>query len=155
MLSHAARTSPIKIFDVCRFWIAFKEELRRAFAAVGQSPYWMMKLISHMITFEETLNTSLNYVLQLIEAAEGFEQIAKKLRPIDKIVFLALSSGNSPFSKELLQKIDRETSVKGVYPNVQRALRRLIEQHLVTQITKGEYEIEKPGFKEYLTKVFG
>ena len=114
----------------------------------------MMKVISHMITFEETLNASLNYVLQLIEAAEDFEQIAKKLRPIDKIVFLALSSGHSPFSKELLQKIDRETSVKGVYPNVQRSLKRLIEQHLVTQISKGEYKIEKPGFKEYLTKVF-
>jgi 2-hydroxy-3-keto-5-methylthiopentenyl-1-phosphate phosphatase len=131
-----------------------KEELQRTFAAVDQSPYWMMKVISYMITFEETLNSSLDYVMQLIEAAEGFEQIAKKLKPIDKIVFLALSSGHSPFSKELLQKIDRETSVKGVYPNVQRSLKRLKEQHLVTQISKGEYEIEKPGFKEYLTKIF-
>lgn len=131
-----------------------KEELRRTFFAVDESPYWMMKVISHMITFEDTLNASLNYVLQLIEAAEGFEQIAKKLRPIDKIVFLALASGHSPFSKELLQKIDRETKTKGVYPNVQRSLKRLIEQHLVTQISKGEYKIEKPGFKEYLGKVF-
>lgn len=129
------------------------QELRRAFDAVDQSPYWMMKVISYMITFEETLKISINYVLQLIEAAEGFEEIAKKLKPTDKIIFLALSSGQSPFSKELLQKIDRETSVKGVYPNVQRSLKRLIEQHLVTQISKGEYKIEKPGFKEYLMKV--
>jgi predicted transcriptional regulator len=91
-------------------------------------------------------------VQQLIEAAEGFAQIAKNLKPVDKIVFLALSSGQNPFSKELLRKIDRETSVKGVYPNVQRSLKRLIEQDLVTQIIKGKYEIEKPGFKEYLTR---
>lgn len=129
------------------------EELRRAFFAVDQSPYWMMKVISHMITFDETLNNSVDYVLQLIEVAEGFELIAKKLKPIDKIIFLALSSGNSPFSKDLLEKIDRETDVKGVYPNVQRSLKRLIERHLVTQISKGEYKIEKPGFKEYLMKI--
>lgn len=129
-----------------------KEALRRAFIAVNQSPYWMMKIISHMITFEETLDVSLNYVQQLMEVAEGFEQVSKKLNPIDKIIFLALLSGQSPFSKELLQKIDRETSVKGVYPNVQRSLKRLIEWNLVTQISKGEYKIEKPGFKEYITK---
>ncbi len=131
-----------------------QHELKRAFFAVDQSPYWMMKVVSHMITFQNTLNASLDYVLQLIEAAEGFEQIAKKLRPIDKIVFLALSSGQTPFSKELLEKIDRETNVKGMYANVQRSLKRLIGQNLVTQIAKGEYEIEKPGFKEYLTKTF-
>lgn len=126
--------------------------LNQAFIAVDQSPYWMMKVISHILTFDETLDVSVNYVLQLMEAAEGFEQVAKKLKPIDKIVFLALSSGQSPFSKELLEKVDRETSVKGVYPNVQRSLKRLIEHHLVTQISKGEYEIEKPGFKEYLLR---
>ena len=78
----------------------------------------MMKVISHMITFEDTLNGSLKYVLQLIETAERFDQIEKKLKPIDKIVFLALSDGKSPFSKPSLIKIEKETSVKGIYPNV-------------------------------------
>ena len=126
------------------------KNLSQAFSAVDQSPYWMMKVISHMITFDEDLSCSLNYVLQLIEAAEGFDRIKKKMKPIDKIVFMALSSGQSPFTKELLSKIERETLVKGIYPNVQRSLQRLIEQHLISQIEKGEYKIEKPGLKRYL-----
>lgn len=124
--------------------------LKHAFSAVDQSPYWMMKIISHMITFGEGLQTSVKYVLQLIETAEGFERIEKKLKPIDKIVFLALSDGKSPFSRSLLEKIERETNVKGIYPNVQRALKRLIEKQLVSQVEKGEYKIEKPGLKRYL-----
>lgn len=128
------------------------ESLRRAFIAVDRSPYWMMKLISHMITFNEVLDVSVKYILELIEVAEGFEQIVKRLKPIDKIIFLELSEGHSPFSQKLLERIDRETSVKGVYPNVQRSLKRLIEYQLVTQRSKGEYEIEKPGFKAYLTR---
>ncbi len=126
------------------------KELHTIFNAIDQSPYWMMKVVSHMVTFDDGLKNSLNYVLQLIDAAEGFDQIIANLKPIDKIVFLALSSGQSPFSNELLQKIDHETAVKGIYPNVQRSLQRLIEHNLVTQIAKGEYEIEKPGFRQYL-----
>jgi len=126
--------------------------LSAAFMAIDRSPYWMMKVISHMITFDETLNVSLEYVLQLIEAAEGFEELAKQLKPIDVIVFMALCNNMSPFSKALLKKIDQETSVKGVYPNVQRSLKRLIGYSLVTQISKGEYQVERPGFKEYLIK---
>ena len=126
------------------------KSLTHAFSAVDQSPYWMMKIISHMITFDENINASINYVSQLIEAAEGFDRIKKAMKPVDKIVFLALSSGKSPFSKELLAKIERETPVKGIYPNVQRSLQRLIEQHLISQVEKGQYKIEKPGFKKYL-----
>lgn len=126
------------------------KQLSRAFSAVDHSPYWMMKVISHIITFNESLNGSLNYVLELMETTEGFDQISKKMKSIDKIVFLALSSGESPFSKSLLEKIDQETSIKGVVPNVQRSLQRLIEQHLISQIEKSEYKIEKPGLKRYL-----
>lgn len=129
-----------------------QESLSNAFQSVDQSPHWMMKVISHMITFNETLDNSLDYVLQLIEAAECFDEIYKQLKPVDIIIYLRLSEGKSPFSKELLEKIDQETSVKGVYPNVQRSLKRLIGQHLVTQVIKGKYEIEKPGFKVYLER---
>ena len=127
-----------------------KEAMQKAFSAVDHSPYWMMKIISHIITFENDIDNALNYVLQLMEAAEGFDQIAKQMKPVDKIVFLALSDNKSPFSEAVLKQIDDNTSVKGVYSNVQRSLQRLIEKQLVSQKTKGEYVIEKPGLKRYL-----
>jgi len=128
------------------------KDLTQVFSSIDCSPYWMMKIISHMITFDESLNKSQEYVLQLIEAAEDFDGVIKKMKPIDKIVFLALSEEQSPFSKELLAKIEQETSVKGIFANVQRSIHRLIEQNLVSQIEKGVYKIEKPGLKRYLLK---
>ncbi|MCW5590220.1 MAG: hypothetical protein KIT27_11240 [Legionellales bacterium] len=127
-----------------------KTELSKAFEAVDYSPYWMMKVVSHYIIYREGLKFSLDYVLQLIEAAEGFEEIKKNMKPIDKIVYLGLSSGKSPFSNELLSEIDQKTSVKGVYSNVQRSLKRLMKAHLISQINKGEYYVEKPGLRKYL-----
>lgn len=129
---------------------ASKQKLMEAFASLDFSPYWMMKVISHMITFKESIKASLDYVLNLMDAAEGFERIAKKMKTIDKIVFLSLTSGKSPFSKEVLKEIDSTTTIKGVYPNVQRSLQRLIEQQLVSQIKRGEYNVEKPGLKRFL-----
>lgn len=125
-------------------------ELQDAFEAVDNSPYWMMKIVSHMITYKVQLNEAKTYILQLLEAAEGYESIAERMKPIDRLVYLALSEGKSPFSKVLLEKIDKETPVKGIYPNVQRAIKRLSEQHLISQVEKGTYNVEKPGLKRFV-----
>lgn len=124
--------------------------LRQTFASYDFSPYWLMKFISHLITFGPDVKQSQEYIQALLEASEGFEDIAKRMKPIDHIVFLALSNGKSPFSKSLLTQIDQKTQIKGIVANVQRSLKRLCEQHLISQIQKGEYYIEKPGLKRYL-----
>ena len=126
------------------------KSLQQAFYNLDQSPYWMMKLISQMITFKADVNEAQEHVLQLIEAAEDFEGIAKRMKPIDRMVFLALCRGANPFSKELMAKIDKEAGVKGVPSNIQRAIKRLSEANLVSQLHKGEYNIEKPGMRRYL-----
>ena len=109
-----------------------------------------MKLIAQMITFKATVEEALEYVLQLMEATEDFEGISKKLKPIDRLVFLALCKGTTPFSKELMARIDKETDVKGVASNIQRAIKRLSEASLISQTRKDGYNIEKPGLKRYL-----
>ena len=126
------------------------QPLLRAFSELDKSPYWMMKQISHMITDQASVSESLEHVHQLMEATEGFEGISKRMKPIDKLVFLALCAGINPFSKELMAKIGSETEVKGVPSNVQRAIKRLSEANLISQSTKSVYNIEKPGLKRYL-----
>jgi len=126
------------------------QPLRKAFLDLDQSPYWMMKLIAQMITFKATVEEALEYVLQLMEATEDFEGISKRLKPIDRLVFLALCKGTNPFSKELMARIDKETDVKGVASNIQRAIKRLSEASLISQTRKDGYNIEKPGLKRYL-----
>lgn len=124
--------------------------LVKAFSVLENSPYWMMKLIGFMITSKASIDEAMNYVLRLLDAAEGLESIAQKMRPIDRIVFLALAEGKNPFSKELLAKVDKKSNVKGVPSNIQRAIARLSEYNLVSQIHKGEYYVEKPGLRRYL-----
>ena len=124
--------------------------LQRAFTDLDQSPYWMMKLITRMITNKSTVEESLQHVLALIEAAEDLEGIAKRMKSVDKLVFLALCEGANPFSKELMSRVDQETSVKGVPSNIQRAIKRLAEANLISLIPKGGYNIEKPGMKRFL-----
>lgn len=116
-------------------------QLHSVFKAVDQSPYWMMKIISYMITFEASLSTSEDYILNLINAADRFEETANKLKKIDKLVFLALSHGKNPFSKEVLSKVDQDTDIKGVAPNIQRSLKRLIDRQLISQVDKGQYNM--------------
>ncbi len=126
------------------------QPLRKAFSDLDQSPYWMMQLIAQMITFKATVEEALEYVLQLMEATEDFEGISKRLKPIDKLVFLALCQGANPYSKELMAKIDKDAGIKGVPSNIQRAIKRLSEANLISQIRKKGYNIEKPGLKRYL-----
>ena len=106
--------------------------------------------IDFMITSRASIDEAMDHVVRLLDAAEGLESIAQKMRPIDRIVFLALAEGKNPFSKELLAKVAMESNVKGVPSNIQRAIARLSEDNLVSQIHKGEYYIEKPGLRRYL-----
>jgi uncharacterized protein len=126
------------------------QSLNKAFMALDQSPYWMMKLIANMVTFRMSVEAAQEHVLNLMEAAEGFEAIAGNLKTIDKIVFLALCEKRNPFSKDLMEQVDQQTDVKGVPSNIQRSIQRLSDTHLVSQVVKGQYFIEKPGLRRYL-----
>lgn len=126
------------------------QPLNKAFGHLDHSPYWMMKMIANMVTFKNGVDAAQHHILQIMEAAEGFEVIAKRMKPIDRIVFLALCDRKNPFSKALMAQIDRETTNKGIPPNIQRSIQRLSEANLISQIHKGEYYIEKPGLKRYL-----
>ena len=138
-----------KLADDHRMVVPVKP-LVKAFSALESSPYWMMKLIGFMITSRASIDEAMDHVVRLLDAAEGLESIAQKMRPIDRIVFLALAEGKNPFSRELLAKVAMESNVKGVPSNIQRAIARLSEDNLVSQIHKGEYYIEKPGLRRYL-----
>lgn len=126
------------------------QPLRKAFDQLDRSPYWMMKLISHLITYKKTVAESVDFVLQLMEAAEGLQATAENMKAIDRVVFLGLCEGLTPFSREMLARIETQTEVKGIAPNVQRAISRLSEANLISQIQKGQYIIEKPGLRRYL-----
>ncbi len=126
------------------------QPLMKAFQQTDSSPYWMMKLIAHLVTYKVSVNDAVKHITQTMEAAEGYEQVVSSLKPIDKLVFLALCNSENPYSKALLQTIEETTELKGIASNVQRSIQRLTGAHIISQIRKGEYLIEKPGLRRYL-----
>ena len=90
-----------------------------------------MKLISHLITHQAPVDQSLEYILQLMEATEDFEGIDQRMKPIDRMVFLALCDGANIFSKEFMDKVDKESNVRGIQSNIQRSIARLGEANLI------------------------
>lgn len=124
--------------------------LSKAFEHVDRSPYWLMKMISLILTYKMSVEQAHEQIIDLMDAAEGFEEISKKMKPIDRLVFLALCEGKNPYSKEMMVRVEKETDVKGIPPNIQRAIKRLSETNLISQHNKGDYHIEKPGLRRYL-----
>lgn len=124
--------------------------LEKAFKDFDRSPYWMMKLIAQMVTADATVKEAVEFVSQLIEAAEGYEEVSRRMKSIDRLVFLALSNGESPFSKELMRRVDKETDVKGIPSNIQRAIARLSEAGIISKYGNDGYHIEKPGLSRFL-----
>lgn len=124
--------------------------LTKAFSGLDHSPYWMQRLVESLVTEKCTVSQAMDYTLELLNAAEGFEETAQKMKPVDRLVFLELADSGNPFSRAMLDRIEAQTSNKGIPGTVQRAIARLMEANLVSQLRKGEYHIEKPGLRCYL-----
>ena len=88
-----------------------RKALWSAFVAVDHSPYWMMKMVSYMITFATTLPNARHHVEAMMEATENFGEVARSLKPLDKLVFIELCEHGNPFSKQFMAKVDAQTDV--------------------------------------------
>ncbi|MGC1508700.1 MAG: hypothetical protein WA819_09745, partial [Ketobacter sp.] len=73
--------------------------LSKAFDHVDRSTYWLMKMISLILTYKMSVEQAHEQIIDLMDAAEGFEEISKKMKTIDRLVFLALCEGKNPYSK--------------------------------------------------------
>lgn len=129
--------------------------LQSVFANFDHSPYWMMKLVSHLITYRTTLPEAESQTIGLLETSEGLDKLAKQLKPIDKIVFCAIANHIAPYSKPVLEQIGEETHLKGSQSNVQRSISRLCTLQIISAQGRGLYHVEKPGLKRYLIALDG
>ena len=126
--------------------------LHQAFKDFDKSPYWMMKMVSYMVTFENRLKEAVGYTLGLMEASQGFAELAVSMKPIDRIVFIALCENKSPFSDEILRRVASDTELKGIASNVQRSINRLKSSNIISQSVSRTYYVEKPGLRKFLEK---
>lgn len=126
------------------------DALMKVFESLERSPYWVLKVVNYMVTSDLKLSDAHGLVQEILEKASNIEVIAKKLKPIDIIVFLTITEDKSPFTSDVLARIEKETPVKGVSSNVQRSITRLKNMHIISQLAPAEYQIELPGLSNYL-----
>ena len=126
------------------------QSLQRAFDDFERSPYWMMKMISYLVTYKHNLKDAMSFTLTLMEESEGFADIAKKMKSVDVIVYITLCEGEGPFSEEVLARVAKETKLKGIPGNIQRSLERLKDSNVISQTASGKYHVEKPGLRNFI-----
>jgi len=124
--------------------------LQQAFEDFDYSPYWMMKMISYLVTFENRLKDAIDYTMVVMEASEGFTALANSMKPIDTIIYNALCENKSPYSEDILNRIANETELKGIASNVQRSINRLKSSNIISQTVSRTYHVEKPGLRKFL-----
>lgn len=124
--------------------------LQKAFEDFDKSPFWIMKMVSQLVTFKPCLQEAVDYTLTMMEASEGFEKLADTMKPIDIIVFKLIYEGQSPFTEDVLERIANETGLKPIPGNIQRSIARLKSLNIISQSASRIYNIEKPGLKKYL-----
>lgn len=128
------------------------EQLAATFDRLDKSPFWMLRTVHRLLTIDPDLETAEAMVQELLIEAEGLPKIAEKMNQVDKIVFLSIVSGNSPYSEETLKSIEELTTNKPTTSTVQKALGRLKSANLISQAGRGDFLAEKPGLAAYLTK---
>ncbi len=127
--------------------------LQQAFNDFDKSPYWMMKMVSHLVTFENRLSEAVDYTMVVMEASEGFFELAQAMKPIDIIVYKTLCEDKSPFTKDVLAVVANETELKGIASNIQRSIERLKGSNIISQTASRKYHVEKPGLRKYLEDI--
>jgi predicted transcriptional regulator len=110
----------------------------------------MIKMIFYLVTFENRLEEAVDYTMIVMEASKGFLELAKTMKPIDSIVYKALCENKSPFTEEMLKKVESGTDLKGIASNVQRSINRLKNLNMISQAVSRSYRIEKPGLRKFL-----
>ncbi len=120
------------------------------FQKLDCNPYYMRMILQAMIIQASDdiehcyANVKENIALQL-----GYPEKWKKLKRMDRIVYIAITDNLPIYATDTLDLISKQADKNVTTSQVQRSVDRLIIQHLISQIRRGEYLIENPGFKEW------
>jgi len=92
----------------------------------------MMRVVNRVITTSENLLSATDYTLELLQNAAGYDELSRKMKVADKIVYCAIANGEIPYSTKTMDSIDRDTTVRGNKSNIQRSLTGLKEWNLIS-----------------------
>jgi hypothetical protein len=127
------------------------EDLEACFDELDKSPYWFIKVLHKMILHKISLSKSLTLVMDNIIEAEGYLDIYKKLKPLDKLVMVAIGTNmDEIFSESVVNKFTEVMRKKIKVSTVQYTVKKLEALQLITKMSRGEYVIEQPSLRSFI-----
>lgn len=127
-----------------------QKALLTAFENLNHSPYWMIKAVQRLVLKQnKTLRAATDYIINLLAEVEDYASVWDQMSELDRCVYAILTKGEKLFSNATLNKLSKQLD-RIIHQNaVQRSVKSLIQKHLITQVNRGEYLFEMPGFHKY------
>lgn len=120
------------------------------FQKLDFNPYYMRMILQAMIIqVTDDIDCCYADVKENIALQLGYPEKWKNLRSLDRIVYLAITDNLPIYAVDTLDYLSKQANKNITTGQVQKSVDRLISQNLISQIRRGEYLIENPGFKEW------
>ncbi|MCY4200600.1 MAG: hypothetical protein OXF31_12455 [Gammaproteobacteria bacterium] len=84
---------------------------------------------------------------------EFLSGLRSRMSPLDQAVFLEVARNpeiGGLHSQRFLEDLEHVVGKRVTRANVGRRLQRLVEQNLISVVRRGQYQVEMPGFAEWL-----
>jgi len=125
------------------------------FNSVNSSPYWIIRLVRHLVMEQRDLKSSIQYIKGIITKESDFDNLLDELTLIEKIVFVRINRSKSLYSKEAYLAY-KKYNIEATRSSILNAIKKIKNKRLITKVGSS-YLIEEAGFiiavEGYLTKV--
>ncbi len=127
------------------------ESMKAAFVSLDFSPYWFISVLFKMILHKIELMEALDVVRDEITEIEGYASLYNKLKPLDRIVLMALTTNSHDiFSEATAKEYSKILSEPIKVTTIQYTVNKLIKLQLVTKLGRSDYVVERPGLGQYI-----
>ena len=130
--------------------------LHMQFSRLDQNPFYVREALKIMALEPGlTLYAAIERVLMAVAEQNDYHGVWAKLRPLDRALFLAVvrnPGGRGLHSQEHVDALSELIGKRVSRTLIGRRLQRLVEQNLVSKTKRGSYQVEMPGFAEWVLR---
>ncbi len=124
------------------------------FQRLSHNPFYLVSIIK-LVALDPGISLGKAYdrVFDGLARQSNYEGKWKRLKPLDRQVYLAIASAKSLYTADQLAEFSRQVGKNVTSTTVQKSVRRLLDAHMVSPgEERGRYVTELPGFAEWCVR---
>ena len=130
--------------------------LLEQFVRLGRIPFYVREAMKLMALEPElSLASAMERLLSAIAEQNDYRGLRSRMSILDQVVFLEVARNpevGGLHGQRFLEELGRITDKPVSRGYVGRRLQRLVEQNLISVVRRGSYQVEMPGFAEWLLR---